>query len=279
MRVTAAPSVYAVTTGPLPRIVAVVVTFNRLALLETLVARLGEIDGLAEVLVIDNASSDGTGEWLAPPPHRRGPVGVPVAVHQPRRRRRVPRRPGLGHRPRGRPGLAHGRRRPARRRLPRPAARGGREPRLLGPAGRGRGRPLPPGLPDPAPGRDPRRARRRRRTPCRARGPDRRHRHPVQRRPRHQGARRPDRAAARGVLHLGRRPRVPAAGRGGRRARGHGHRPPLRHPSVGDLGTPMVFGRTTYNHSPSDLKHYCMARNNLVNLRDYRGPCTPPRSW
>ena len=46
----------------------------------------------------------------------------------------------------------------------------------------------------------------------------------------------------------------------------------VRHPSVGELGTPMVFGRTTYNHSPSDLKHYCMARNNLVNLRDYRGP-------
>lgn len=52
---------YAVTTGPLPRIVAVVVTFNRLGLLQTLVARLGEIDGLAEVLVVDNASSDGTG--------------------------------------------------------------------------------------------------------------------------------------------------------------------------------------------------------------------------
>jgi rhamnopyranosyl-N-acetylglucosaminyl-diphospho-decaprenol beta-1,3/1,4-galactofuranosyltransferase len=45
----------------------------------------------------------------------------------------------------------------------------------------------------------------------------------------------------------------------------------VRHPSVGDLGTPMMRGWTTYNHSPSDLKHYCMARNNLVNLRDYRG--------
>jgi len=45
----------------------------------------------------------------------------------------------------------------------------------------------------------------------------------------------------------------------------------VRHPSVGDLGTPMMFGRTTYNHSPSDLKHYCMARNNLLNLREYRG--------
>ena len=45
----------------------------------------------------------------------------------------------------------------------------------------------------------------------------------------------------------------------------------VRHPSVGDLGSRMMFGRTTYNHSPSDLKHYCMARNNTVNLRTYRG--------
>ncbi len=45
----------------------------------------------------------------------------------------------------------------------------------------------------------------------------------------------------------------------------------FRHPTVGELGTPMAFGRTTYNDSPSDLKHYCMARNNLVNLRTYRG--------
>jgi rhamnopyranosyl-N-acetylglucosaminyl-diphospho-decaprenol beta-1,3/1,4-galactofuranosyltransferase len=43
------------------------------------------------------------------------------------------------------------------------------------------------------------------------------------------------------------------------------------HPATDDLGTPMMFGRTTYNHSPSDLKHYCMARNNVVNLRDYVG--------
>ncbi|MDP3894816.1 glycosyltransferase family 2 protein [Nocardioides sp.] len=43
------------------------------------------------------------------------------------------------------------------------------------------------------------------------------------------------------------------------------------HPATDDLGTPMMLGRTTYNHSSSDLKHYCMARNNLVNLRDYRG--------
>lgn len=45
----------------------------------------------------------------------------------------------------------------------------------------------------------------------------------------------------------------------------------VEHPSIGELGTPMMFGRTTYNHTPSDLKHYCMARNNLVNLREYRG--------
>jgi rhamnopyranosyl-N-acetylglucosaminyl-diphospho-decaprenol beta-1,3/1,4-galactofuranosyltransferase len=45
----------------------------------------------------------------------------------------------------------------------------------------------------------------------------------------------------------------------------------VRHPSIGDLGTPMMLGRTTYNHSPSDLKHYCMARNNTLNLRAYRG--------
>ena len=45
----------------------------------------------------------------------------------------------------------------------------------------------------------------------------------------------------------------------------------VRHPSVGSLGSPMAFGRTAYNHTPSDLKHYCMARNNLVNLREYGG--------
>ncbi|MGN6722237.1 MAG: glycosyltransferase family 2 protein [Marmoricola sp.] len=43
------------------------------------------------------------------------------------------------------------------------------------------------------------------------------------------------------------------------------------HPATDDLGTPMMFGKTTYNHTPSDLKHYCMARNNVVNLREYRG--------
>jgi rhamnopyranosyl-N-acetylglucosaminyl-diphospho-decaprenol beta-1,3/1,4-galactofuranosyltransferase len=45
----------------------------------------------------------------------------------------------------------------------------------------------------------------------------------------------------------------------------------FEHPATDDLGTPMAFGRTTYNHSPSDLKHYCMVRNNVTNLRDYGG--------
>ena len=45
----------------------------------------------------------------------------------------------------------------------------------------------------------------------------------------------------------------------------------FRHPATDDLGTPMAFGRTTYNHSPSDLKHYCMVRNNVTNLREYVG--------
>ncbi len=46
----------------------------------------------------------------------------------------------------------------------------------------------------------------------------------------------------------------------------------FRHPATDDLGTPLMFGRTTYNHSPSDLKHYCMCRNNVANLKEYVGP-------
>src|SRR3954468_24833525 len=47
------------------RIVAVVVTFNRLAMLQRQLQRLAEVPELDEVLVVDNASTDGTGEWLA----------------------------------------------------------------------------------------------------------------------------------------------------------------------------------------------------------------------
>lgn len=46
----------------------------------------------------------------------------------------------------------------------------------------------------------------------------------------------------------------------------------FEHPATDDLGTPMMFGRTTYNHTPSDLKHYCMVRNNITNLKAYVGP-------
>ncbi len=52
-------------THDAPRVVAVVVTFNRLALLQRLVKALQEVPELAEIVVVDNASTDGTGEWLA----------------------------------------------------------------------------------------------------------------------------------------------------------------------------------------------------------------------
>ena len=120
----------------------------------------------------------------------------------------------LGGRPRRRPGVADGRRRPARRRLPRPrcsrttttTTSGARwsstRTTRRGCASRS-GCPAAPGsshdLADVA------RAARRRR----ARG----RRHPVQRRAGHPRARGADRPAPRGVLHLGRRRRVPLAGR------------------------------------------------------------------
>ena len=47
------------------RIVAVVVTYNRLPLVRRLVERLVQVPLVDEVLVIDNASRDGTGDWLA----------------------------------------------------------------------------------------------------------------------------------------------------------------------------------------------------------------------
>ena len=46
------------------RIVAVVVTFNRLEMLQRQLQRLAEVPELDEVLVVDNACTDGTGEWL-----------------------------------------------------------------------------------------------------------------------------------------------------------------------------------------------------------------------
>lgn len=51
----------------MPRLVAVVVTYNRLEKLKATVARLLEspADELAALVVIDNAATDGTGAWLA----------------------------------------------------------------------------------------------------------------------------------------------------------------------------------------------------------------------
>src|SRR3954465_7367068 len=50
------------------RIVAVVVTFNRLTMLQRQLERLAEGPELDEVLVVDTASPDGTGAWLATQP-------------------------------------------------------------------------------------------------------------------------------------------------------------------------------------------------------------------
>lgn len=53
----------------------------------------------------------------------------------------------------------------------------------------------------------------------------------------------------------------------------------FHHPATDDLGTPMLRGLTTYNHSPSDLKHYCMARNNTVNLLTHHGLMHAAAFW
>ena len=132
--------------------------------------------------------------------------------------------------------------------------------------------PGPAGLPDPAARRHPRRAPDGRRRGRGRRRRDPRRGDPVQRRAGHprswsSGSARPARSSSSGATTTSTACAPSAAG--GRVATVVGAR--LRHPSVGDLGTPMMFGRTTYNHTPSDLKHYCMARNNLVNLREYRG--------
>ncbi|WP_377321494.1 glycosyltransferase [Pimelobacter simplex] len=57
------------------RVQAVIVTFNRLAMLQRLVPRLREVTGLERILVVDNASTDGTGEWLAS-------LDDPLVVHE-----------------------------------------------------------------------------------------------------------------------------------------------------------------------------------------------------
>ena len=261
------------TSGPLPRILAVVVTFNRLELLQKLVARLGEVEGLSGVLVVDNASTDGTGAWLA---GRETTGEVPLSG-----RTLATNRGGAG-------GFHDG--------LAWAIDQGADLVWLMD----------DDGLPDldcldrllqhqedldfwgplVVDERDPERLV----FPIRLPGGT-RVVHAVE--DVHRAAH-DDRIDGivipfNGVLvtkelvdRIG-LPREEFFIWGDDheyrlRAEEAGARvatvvtAAVRHPSVGNLGTPMMFGRTTYNDSPSDLKHYCMARNNLVNLRDYRGP-------
>jgi len=258
--------------GGYPRVVAVVVTFDRLELLQRLVRRLGEVTGLAEVVVVDNASTDGTGEWLA----TRDTTGeTPLVVH-----RLETNRGGAGgfH-----DGLALAIDRDADLvwlmdddGLPEPDCLA----ELLEHDHHDFWGPLVVDEDDPA-------------TlvfPIRPPGST-RALHTVAA----VSAAAEDDVLAdvvipfngvlvtRGLVDRIGLPREEFFIWGDDveylwRAREAGARcatvttARVHHPRVGELGSRMMFGRTTYNHSPSDLKHYCMARNNTVNLRDYRGP-------
>ena len=48
------------------KIISVVVTYNRLALLKECLEALQKYASETEILIIDNASTDGTADWLRP---------------------------------------------------------------------------------------------------------------------------------------------------------------------------------------------------------------------
>ncbi|MDO3395720.1 glycosyltransferase family 2 protein [Nocardioides sp. SOB44] len=254
------------------RVVAVVVTFNRLGLLQRLVARLREVPQVDEVLVVDNASSDGTGAWLA---EAAAAPGTPLQART------------LGRNAGGAGGFHDGLEWAVERDadlvwlmdddgLPEPDCLA----RLLAEDGLDFWGPLVVDEADPG----------RLVFPIRLPGGT-RVVHRLADVERAGGARgRLDDIVIpfNGVLvtrELVQRIGLPrseffiwgddheyrlrAEKAGARIATVTGAR--VHHPSVGELGTPMMGGRTTYNHSPSELKAYCMARNNTVNLRDYRG--------
>ncbi|WP_370247742.1 glycosyltransferase [Nocardioides sp.] len=253
-------------------VVAVVVTYNRLPLLQRLVAALREVPELSRILVVDNASTDGTGAWLE------AAVGGPGPVIEGHR---------LSVNTGGAGGFAAGLARacdlgadlvwlmdddgvPAPGCLPRLLERRG-ELDLWGPAVVAEGDPDRLCFPIRLPGGT-------------------RVVHGM-----HEVEAAADDGLVRGVVipfngvlvtrDLVERIGVPRAEffiwgddveylwraerAGARIATVVDAR--FAHPATDDLGTPMLRGRTTYNHTPSELKHYCMARNNTVNLRTYRG--------
>ena len=263
----------AAVTRPTPRIVAVVVTFNRLDAARSAWSRgWRETAGLDEILVVDNASTDGTGEWL-----RRPRAGAACT-----RRTLADNRGGaggfhdglaLGGRARRRPGLADGRRRPARARLPRRSCSSTTATSTSG-ARWSSTRPTRTGWSS--------------RSGCPA-APASCTRWPTSSAAAVDGLIRDVVIPFNGVLvtrELVERIGLPReeffiwgddheylcapSAAGARIATVVDARGACTRPSATSARRWCSAGRRTTTR-PSDLKHYCMARNNLVNLREYRG--------